>query len=89
MTNAQRTKFWFSSLDGRKNLVLVETNTGKACFFQAGFSEVFGAEACTGLWNLSFEEAFEMVINLPWGAAYNTKAPTRKQLDQLIKYYNK
>lgn len=90
MTDAQRTKFWFVGENGNgKNFVLVETNSGKACFFQSGFPEVFGTAACTGYWDLSFEEAFEMVTNLPWGSFFTTKNPTRKQLDKLIKYYNK
>lgn len=89
MTNAQRNKFWFEGANG-KNLVLVETNSGKACFYQLGFKEVFGAEACTGSFDMAFEDAFEMVTKeLPWGEFYHVNNPTRKQLDQLIKYYNK
>ena len=33
MTNAQRNKFWLESANGYKHLVLVETNSGKACFY--------------------------------------------------------
>lgn len=91
MTNAQRRKLWLESGDNSgKNLVLVETNSGRACFFQLGFGEAFGAEACTGFLDMAFEDAFEMLTNdLPWGEFYHVRNPTRKQLDQLIKYYHK
>lgn len=90
MTNEQRRKFWFEGENRNgKNLVLVETNSGKACFFQTGFEEAFGAEACTGFINMAFEDAFGTLRGLPFGGSYSVHEPTRKQLDKLIKYYNK
>ena len=90
MTNKQREMFWLVGENNNgKNIVIVKTNTGKACFLQCGFTEVFGIYSCSGLWDLSFEDAFDMVTQLPWGEFYQVKKPTRKQLDALIKYYNK
>lgn len=91
MTDKQRDKFWLTDgKNGGKNIVIVETNSGKTCFSQCGFEEVFGVPACTGLWDMSFEDAFEIVSrDFPWSGFYIAKKPIKKQLDQLIKYYNK
>ena len=91
MSNKQREMFWLVGENNNgKNIVIVKTNTGKACFLQCGFTEVFGTYSCSGLCDLSFEDAFEMVTTqLPWGEFYQVKKPTRIQLDALIKYYNK
>lgn len=84
-----REMFWLVGENG-KHIVIVKTNTGKACFLQAGFTEAFGNEYCSGMLNLSFEDAFDMVTKqFPWGGLYHVRRPTRKQLDSLIKYYNK
>ena len=89
MKKTPREMFWLEGANG-KNITIAKTNTGKACFLQAGFTEVFGAYSCAGVWNLSFEDAFDMVTTqLPFGDFYHVKKPTRKQLDTLIKYYNK
>lgn len=85
-----RDMLWLVGENG-KHIVIVKTNTGKACFLQAGFTEVFGNDCCSGVWSdLSFEDAFDMITKqLPWGEFYHVRRPTRKQLDSLIKYYNK
>lgn len=40
MTNKQREMFWLVGENNNgKNIVIVKTNTGKACFLQCGFTE--------------------------------------------------